>query len=191
MLIGLNAIKTVNRTKAPVLDAWFDGDEQAPAASTASVVAVATVSAAKAMLASVQFHGSLKGMKRSQTEVPSLPRHAETAPAKAVAPVVSPYHSLSTILEPNSRSSSWLNHFGLMQEFASNECFVDMTMTPDGGMSAVLRSPSGYRRTVVCRPDGTSAQRVTGPRGEEILRFNNDGEPINIANKRENALAIA
>jgi hypothetical protein len=78
-----------------------------------------------------------------------------------------------------------------MQHFTSTDCFVDMSMTPEGGMNAVLRAPSGLRRTIVCRADGTSAQRVTGANGEELIRFNNDGEPVYTYDKAEASLAIA
>ncbi len=180
MLIGLNALKTVDREKAPVLDAWFQGDEHP------------VVSVAKTFLSAVQIHNSIKGLAKEHTPVPSLPRHAP-AVAKTPAPATtsSPYQAISTILEPGSRSSRWLSHYGLMDQFASSDCFVDMSMNPDGGMSAVLRSPEGYRRTVVCRPDGSSAQRITGPHGQELVRFNKNGDPVTVGEKQDSSLAIA
>lgn len=188
MLIGLNALKSANRQSA-VLNAWFDEEEKSAAA--------APMAAPKNVFAAVEIRASFRSVTRKQTAVPSLPRHAGSAPV-AIAPVAkqqtawSPYQAMSNILDVNSRSSRWLNQYGLLQQFASTDCFVDMSMTPDGGMSAVLRSPHGYRRTVVCRPDGSVSQRITGPQGEEIIRFNNDGDPIYAHNnKAEPVLAIA
>jgi hypothetical protein len=177
MLIGLNTIKTVSREKAAVTSAWFDGEDEKPAQVTAQTAKV---------FAAVEIRASLKSVTRAQSSVPSLPRHAQ-----ATQKAWSPYQVMSDVLDGNSRSSRWIAQNGLWQQFSSTDCFVDMSMMADGGMSAVLRSPAGFRRTVVCRPDGTIAQRITGPRGEEIVRFNNDGEPLYSINKAEAQLAIA
>lgn len=178
MLLGLNALKSANRQPAATLDAWFESEEKAPAQNA--------ISAAKAMFSQVSIGSSIKSIQRQ-----AAAQVAPPAPKAEPAEVTSPYQALSYILEPNSRSSRWLAQYGLLTQFSGNDCFVDMSMTPDGGMSAVLRSPQGFRRTVVCRPDGTSAQRVTGPQGEEIVRFNNEGDAIYAVNKRESELAIA
>lgn len=174
MLIGLNTLNTVSREKVSVINSWFD-TEESPAAVQDSQ-----------RTSSVQIRSSLKSVSRIHSSVPSLPRHAQ-----AQQSAWSPYQAMSKILDPNSRSSRWLATYGLLQQFYSTDCFVDMSMTPDGGMSAVLRSPAGYRRTVVCRPDGSVAQRITGPHGDEILRFNNEGDPIYSYNKAQAELAIA
>ena len=179
MIIGLNALKTVTREKAATLNAWFEDEQPAQQA----------VQAAKQMFSAVQIRASLKAISRHTNEVPALPRHAQVAPVAQTT--WSPYQAMSAILDANSKSSRWLAQYGLFAQFATTDCFVDMSMTPDGGMSAVLRSPSGFRRTVVCRPDGSVAQRITGPQGDEIIRFNNDGDPITTANKTERVLAIA
>lgn len=185
MLIGLNALKNAARDKSAVLDAWFSPEQetQAPVKSQAG--------GAKSAFSNVLIANSIKSLSRAQSEVPALPRHAQAVPGSAAVTSSTPYQILSNILEPTSPSSRWLSQHGLLQQFYSKDCFVDLSTTSDGGMSAVLRSPEGYRRTVVCRVDGTSAQRITGPRGEEIVRFNNSGEPVNPANKADNALAIA
>jgi hypothetical protein len=185
MLIGLNALRT-NREKSAVLNAWFDGEEEKPATQPVTVP--------KHNFASVEIRASFRSLTRKQTTVPSLPRHAQQnapRPVQAVQAQWSPYQAMSTILDANSRSSRWLAQYGLLQQFASTDCLVDMSMTPDGGMSAVLRSPYGYRRTVVCRPDGSVSQRITGPQGEEIVRFNNDGDPVHSYNKAQPVLQIA
>ncbi len=180
MLIGLNAINTLDREKAPVLNAWFDSDE--PVA----------VSAPKTVPPAVQIHNSIKAMAKAQTSVPTMPRYAPEVIVKAESLATSsPYQAISSILEPSSRSSQWLGHYGLLEQFSSTDCFVDMSMNPDGGMSAVLRSPQGYRRTVVCRADGSSAQRITGPLGQELVRFNKNGDPVTVGDKKESTLAIA
>jgi hypothetical protein len=178
MLIGLNTIKTVSREKAAVTNAWFDGEDEKPTQPT--------VQSAATLFAAVEIRASFKSVTRAQSAVPSLPRHAQGA-KKAF----SPYQAMSDVLDASSRSSRWIAQNGLAQQFSSTDCFVDMSMMADGGMSAVLRSPSGYRRTVVCRPDGTIAQRITGPRGEEIARFNNEGDAIYSLNKADLQLAIA
>jgi hypothetical protein len=172
MLIGLNTLKTVSQN-TQVATAWFTDEEAAPVAAPQQ--------------STIQIRPSLKSVSRATTAVPSLPRHAQ----KQTQAAWSPYQAMSSILESSSRSSRWLAQYGLFQQFASTDCFVDMSMTPDGGMSAVLRSPAGFRRTVVCRPDGSVSQRITGPRGEEIVRFNNDGDPVYSQNKAEAQLAIA
>jgi hypothetical protein len=162
MLIGLNALRT-NREKSAVLNAWFDGEEEKPATQPVTVP--------KHNFASVEIRASFRSLTRKQTTVPSLPRHAQQNAPRPVQAVQAQY--------------------GLLQQFASTDCLVDMSMTPDGGMSAVLRSPYGYRRTVVCRPDGSVSQRITGPQGEEIVRFNNDGDPVHSYNKAQPVLQIA
>jgi hypothetical protein len=174
MLIGLSALKTVS--KAPVLDAWFQTDEHSEAQE--AIVAMETV---KELLAEVQIKNSLRHIpKANGSSVPSLPRFAEVPAAAAVeaAPAKSPYQALSDILDADSRSSQWLQAAGLLRKFTTTECFVDMTMTSEGGVNSVLRSPDGFRRTVVCRADGTISQRITGPNGEEVVRFNNSGEAV-------------
>lgn len=168
MLIGLNTLKTASKT--PVATAWFT-EEEAVAAPQQTTV---------------EIRASLKSVSRAHNVVPSLPRHAGKQEA-----AWSPYQAMSQILDAGSRSSRWLAQYGLFQQFQSTDCSVDMSMTPDGGMSAVLRSPSGFRRTVVCRPDGSVAQRITGPSGEEIVRFNNEGDPVCTYNQAEAQLAIA
>lgn len=165
MLIGLNTLKTVSNSQ--VATAWFTEEPVAPQQAT------------------IEIRASLKSVSRAANAVPSLPRQCQKQAAW------SPYQAMSQILDGDSRSSQWLAHYGLLQQFQTTDCFVDMSMTPDGGMSAVLRAPSGVRRTVVCRPDGSVAQRITGPRGEEIVRFNNDGDPVYSYNKAEAQLAIA
>lgn len=183
MLIGLNAMKTISRRNAPALDSWFGEEPKAEELANP----------ANEMLAEVRMHKSLKSMQADKpSAVPGLPRSAsqETAkpitdatpkaPAAIVAPAekLSPYQQLNQILEPDSQSSRWLAHHGLLDKFTAHDCYVDISMAADGGFNAALRSTDGYRRTVVCRADGTSSQRITGPQGEEVLRFNSQGEPV-------------
>lgn len=79
---------------------------------------------------------------------------------------------------PDSPSSQWLAQRGLFQKFNSPDCIMDLQMTADGGVSSIVRATDGYRRTVVCRPDGTSSQRITDATGMEIVRFNSLGEIV-------------
>ena len=209
MLIGLNHLKTVS--KAPVLDAWFQAEE------TGASEAELAVASAQELLARVQIKNSIANIPTiSKSTVPSLPRFASapapvpSAPRPLAAPALrpklqapspvganpqppvqtkSPYQALSETLDADSRSSQWLAAAGLLPKFMTIDCFVDMTMTSEGGVSSVLRSPDGFRRTVVCRPDGTISQRITGPSGEEIVRFNTNGDASLPNDKRRNELA--
>jgi hypothetical protein len=181
MLIGLSALKTVQ--KAPVLDAWFQSEENVPDGDAA-------VQSVKSLIAGVQIKNSLRNIGTVTTSttvassVPSLPRFAETPPAPVSQPAKSPYQSLSDVLDSDSRSSQWLQAAGLLQKFMTIDCFVDMTMTSEGGVSSVLRSPDGFRRTVMCRPDGSISQRITGPNGDEVVRFTANGDAVVPADKQ-------
>lgn len=126
--------------------------------------------------------------RRPAEKITAEHQKIELGPAETQAPPRSPYQVLSEILDADSPSSRWLDTAGMLQKFMSTDCFVDMTMTSDGGVSSVLRSPDGYRRTVVCRIDGSTSQRITGPRGEEIVRFLNSSEAVVAADKRDNDL---
>lgn len=182
MLIGLNVLKTV--AKAPILDAWFHADDSdaSPAEETGN-----------ALLDAVNIRSSLRHMPVGKTAsaVPAMPRFAaqeqkpeavkESAPAPIAAMPIerrSPYQKLSDILDSSSASSAWLESAGLLNKFMSTDCFVDMTMTSEGGVTSVLRSSDGFRRTVMCRADGYISQRITSPSGEELVRFSNTGEVV-------------
>jgi hypothetical protein len=173
------------KAPAQVLQAWFGPEE--PAAEENSDYAI---------------HSSLRSLKQQgQSSIPAMPTWgADRAPAKAVVKEIpasielkpaSPYQAMDSILQMDSPSSQWLHNNGLLNKFISTDCTVDVTMTPDGTVNAALRSADGYRRTLLCRPDGSSAQRITGPNGAEIIRFDSHGQPVVALDKRENLLATA
>lgn len=184
MLVGLKNLRTT-APKAAVLDSWFSEEPVSEAQKS--------YTAAHDLFDSIHIRKSLKSVARHENSVPQMPRctppscpplHGGVAPA-------SPSQTLHNILDSQSRSSSYLTQIGLLEKFTAQECFVDISMMPDGGVSAALRSVDGFRRTVVCRKDGTSGQRITSPSGAEIIRFNNNGEPLFPSElKRQPVLAI-
>jgi hypothetical protein len=193
MIVALNTLKTATRSEA--LNSWFASEER-PAATKAT----AAVDAARQLLSWVQIKHSLASIKvagkRNSTSVPELPRFArqDTAPARVplATDMPSPYQMLQQTLSPHSRSSQWLKQFGWLEKFTSNETFVDIKSSSDGSYSASLRSPDGWRRTIVCRADGTCSQRITTGTGIEVLRFTGDGEPVRPSESKQSTVpAIA
>ncbi len=88
-----------------------------------------------------------------------------------------PFQQVHGILDADSSSSRLLGD-RLLSKFTAPDCIMDMSMSPDGTVSAALKAGDGYRRTVVCRPDGKTSQRITGPGGEEIVRFTSSGQIV-------------
>jgi hypothetical protein len=124
----------------------------------------------------------------SQSSVPALP-YATTASKEEVEPALTPFQVMRSIINPDSASSRWMAAAGLLQKF--NDCVMDMKMTTEGGVNAILRSEDGYRRTILCRPDGSHSQRITDAAGNEIVRFNSLGQPVFPDLKRELVPAMA
>lgn len=179
MLIGLNALKSTSReVNAEILDAWFE-----PAESK-NVPASEVVESVKELFDQVKIHNSLRQVTKSTSSIPAMPRFAEEQKPEPPKAPKTPYQALTDILDADSVSSRWLESCGLLHKFMTTDCFVDMTMTSEGGVTSVMRSKDGYRRTVMCRADGTVSQRVTGPRGDEIVRFNAHGEAV-VSDKRD------
>ena len=174
------------KAPAEILDAWFGPEETKVEEDSQYAI-----------------HSSLRSLKpQGQSSIPAMPSWgADRAPAvKAVVQELplrnevtpsSPYQVMSCILQIDSLSSQWLQRNGLLSKFIATDCTVDVTMTPDGTVNASLRSSDGYRRTLLCRPDGSSAQRISGPNGSEIVRFDSNGHPIHALDKRENLLQTA
>lgn len=184
MLVGLRSLRTTAK-EAAVLDSWFTEETATDAQKSAS--------AAHDLFESIQIRKSLRSVGHG-SPVPQMPRCTPPScpPMSTAAQPASPYQALHNILDARSRSSVYLAQVGLLEKFTALECFVDISMMPDGGVSAALRSADGHRRTVVCRKDGTTGQRITSPSGEEIVRFNNNGEPVFPSElKRQPILAIA
>ncbi len=111
----------------------------------------------------------------------------------------SPFQNLSNTVAPDHFSSRWLSQYvaadgqNLLDKFTAADCLMDMSIAPDGTVSAALTAGCrSYRRTVVCRPDGTTSQRVSGPGGVEIVRFRADGKIVQTGDlRRETRLDLS
>jgi hypothetical protein len=86
---------------------------------------------------------------------------------------IGPFSLSESLRGPDSESSKLLKQYNLYDKFSTTQCHEHISWGPDGSVSVALKSADGYRRTIVCRADGTSAQRITDPNGKEIVRFSN------------------
>lgn len=106
------------------------------------------------------------------------------APVKDTS--VSPLTRVNQILEENSDSSRWLNQRGYLEAFKSPNCMLDISFsTADKNVlkvGAVMSAPDGSKRTVVACDDGTTFQRITGPGGQEIVKFLSNGQIVEFGN---------
>lgn len=95
---------------------------------------------------------------------------------------VSPLTRVNQALEENSDSSRWLNQRGYLEAFKSPDCMLDISFsTADKNVlkvGAVMSAPDGSKRTVVACDDGTTFQRITGPGGQEIVKFLSNGQIV-------------
>lgn len=95
---------------------------------------------------------------------------------------VSPLTRVNQVLEENSDSSRWLNQRGYLEAFKSPDCMLDISFsTADKNVlkvGAVMSAPDGSKRTVVACDDGTTFQRITGPGGQEIVKFLSNGQIV-------------
>lgn len=104
---------------------------------------------------------------------------------QGLAQTKSPFMQLHDIVQPEHISSQHLrtiranDGLTLLDKFSRPDCLMDMNIAPDGTVSALLTAGCrAYKRTIVCRPDGTFSQRVTGPGGQEIVRLRSDAQGI-------------
>lgn len=89
---------------------------------------------------------------------------------------VSLYERMENTLSQDSYSSHVLAKHGILARFLSESAVLDISMAPDGSLTACVRSADGFKRTVICRPNGTTSQRVTNSDGRELVRFASDGK---------------
>lgn len=91
-----------------------------------------------------------------------------------------PLTRVNQILDEHSETSRWLNQRGYLDVFKSSSCVLDITFSTEKSVkvAAVLKAPDGSKRTVVACDDGTTFQRITGPRGQEIVQFMSNGQIV-------------
>lgn len=99
--------------------------------------------------------------------------------------IKSPLMNLNDVIEAHHVSSQHLatlraaDGMNLLDKFTRPDCLMDMSIAPDGTVSAALTAGCrAYKRTIVCRPDGTYSQRVVGPGGQELVRIRSDAQGI-------------
>ncbi len=127
----------------------------------------------------VEAHPITERLELSIERVDSRAAFNKYVPLKDTS--VSPLTRVNLILEEHSETSRWLNQRGYLEAFKSPNCMLDITFSTEKTLlkvGAVLNAPDGSRRTVVACDDGTSFQRITGPRGQEIVRFMANGQIV-------------
>lgn len=127
--------------------------------------------------------GPIPASGKIADRIPATDRASIQAKSNAAASLisqgpVSPFGMSETLRGADSESSKLLAQHGLYDKFSSIACHEHISWGPDGSVSVALKSSDGYRRTIVCRADGTSAQRIADPNGKEILRFASNGQVV-------------
>jgi hypothetical protein len=181
-------------TRTQIMDSWFNGSAACPirvpviAQAAAIAVAAPTGKATAPFTKPVEAERTPDGSFSIVTSLRQITAVGACAPAMPTAPVVhpidpapfSPYERMDYTLSPLSNSSQFLAEHGILDKFTAEEAVMDMALSPEGFLSASIRSQDGYRRTVICRPNGTIAQRVTSPDGKELVRFASDGKAADL-----------
>lgn len=96
---------------------------------------------------------------------------------------LSPLGTVNAMLEDHSPSSQWLKERGYLDAFKSANCTLELSFGADKGggkVGAVLVAPDGTKRTAVACENGTSFQRLTGPNGQELVKFLSSGQIIEL-----------
>lgn len=202
MVLALFGSDKGTRLNTEVLDSWFQQGQSRPEEAKAPAgkpeiegrLPRQTGNSAVEKFDKFQIWNSLRSLTGTNSDVPALPSMLGGKEIqKPAAPAArSPFQMVSEILAPESPSSRFLAQHQLLNKFISSDCIQDVSMAPDGSVRGVLKSADGYRRTLVCRADGTSSQRISGPNGEEIVRFSQSGQIIQSGDlKRERAALLA
>lgn len=188
-LVGFKHATPTNRTQ--IMESWFNGNAACPIrvptmtqAVAAAPVATSAGSSVKPLAKPVERETTPDGSYSIVNSLRQITRGGASAPAMPTAPVIhpidpapaSPYERMEYTLSPLSNSSQFLAEHGILEKFTSEQAVMDMALSPEGFLAASIRSADGYRRTVICRPNGSIAQRVTGPDGKELVRFASDGK---------------
>lgn len=146
------------------MESWFEG------------TAVCDIQSAAPAGTAINIVKSLRHIANASCSLPPLPG-IETAPAPQETPhAMSAYDRMDNTLSRESYSSHVLAKHGILEKFLSDSAVLDIAMAPDGSLTASVRSEDGYRRTVICRPNGSVSQRVTSNDGRELVRFASDGK---------------
>lgn len=175
-------------TSDPVLSSWFDGGKNETAESKSLTGAFSgreQPASLRNQISNQEMFSAFKEANSRAIDAPGLPKlsfncdlgQAESMTAARPESRPTPFQQVSDILGSDSQSSRLLGE-RLLSKFTAADCIMDMSLSPDGTVSAALKASDGYRRTVVCRPDGKTSQRITGPRGEEIVQFTSSGQVV-------------
>lgn len=96
---------------------------------------------------------------------------------------LTPLGRVNQMLDDNSQSTRWLKERGYLEAFKSENCTLELSFGNDrsgGKVGAVLIAPDGTKRTAVACENGTSFQRLTGPNGQELVKFLSSGQIIEL-----------
>ena len=96
---------------------------------------------------------------------------------------LTPLGRVNDMLDDSSPSSRWLKERGYLDSFKSADCTLELSFGNDksgGKVGAVLVAPDGTKRTAVACENGTSFQRLTGPNGQELVKFLSSGQIIEL-----------
>lgn len=96
---------------------------------------------------------------------------------------LTPLGRVNEMLDDNSPSTRWLRERGYLEAFKSENCTLELSFGNDrsgGKVGAVMVAPDGTKRTAVACENGTSFQRLTGPNGQELVKFLSSGQIIEL-----------
>lgn len=170
-------VNDLQRTHSPILPS-MELEQSAPNAGTFPQE-LKTTELAREIEVKASENPVSERMELSIERVDSHAAFNKYVPIKDTS--VSPLTRVNQILEEHSETSRWLNQRGYLESFKSPNCVLDLSFSTEKTVlkvGAVLNAPDGSKRTVVACDDGTSFQRITGPRGQEIVRFMSNGQIV-------------
>lgn len=165
------------RSNSEILQSWNNLDSS-PAAAAHTANAKPEV-----------WHGrQIPGLSRDdlsslqKLEISGVERHRYD-PNEQKSTSITPLGRVNSMLDDHSPSSQWLKDRGYLESFKSDKCTLELSFGADKGggkVGAVLLAPDGTKRTVVACENGTSFQRLTGPNGQELVKFTSSGQVIEL-----------